>query len=314
MAVSGVLCVDKPSGRTSHDVVLALRRRLGIRRIGHAGTLDPAATGVLVLCIGDATRLVEYLSADEKAYVGTMLFGVGTDTDDAEGQVTATADATRLTLSEIEHAVTAFRGHICQRVPSYSAVHIEGKRAYELARADIRVDLPTRWVDIFEFAVDGLQGMGGDTVGLSFYVRCSKGTYIRSLCRDLGETLGVPAHLTTLRRVQSGCIRSDDCVPLDTLLQSDNPLAYLRRPVDCLSNMPTVSVTASVAAALSKGQQADWPVDGPELAPQTVAVATCDGNLVAVVETISSANPDGFNALHGHTRMRPVKVFWKEVG
>ncbi|MCY0896917.1 MAG: tRNA pseudouridine(55) synthase TruB [Alicyclobacillaceae bacterium] len=314
MAVSGVLCVDKPSGLTSHDVVLSVRRRLGIRRIGHAGTLDPAATGVLVLCVGDSTRLVEYLSADEKAYVGTMLFGVGTDTDDAEGRVTATADATKLTLSEIEPALTAFRGHICQRIPSYSAVHIGGKRAYELARADIRVDLPTRWVDIFEFAVDGLHMMQDDTVALSFYVRCSKGTYIRSLCRDLGEALGVPAHLTSLRRVQSGCIRLDDCVPLDTLLESDNPVDYLRRPVDCLSNMPQVAVTVAVAEALSKGQHVDWPTDGPELAPETVALATCDGNLVAVVEAVFAANPDGFDALQGRTRMRPMKVFWKEVG
>ncbi len=208
----GFLVVDKPQGMTSHDVVAAVRRRAGIRRIGHAGTLDPMATGVLVLCIGGATRLSEYVMNSTKAYEATLRLGVETDTYDAEGEVLSTADASHFTRSDIESALGHFQGEVQQIPPMYSAIKQGGKKLYELARQGQEVERAARTVSLETELLDMA------LPDLTLRITCSAGTYIRSLAHDLGQMLGVGAYLTSLRRTRSGAL--DKPVAWQTLLEA----------------------------------------------------------------------------------------------
>ncbi|MDB5097666.1 MAG: tRNA pseudouridine 55 synthase [Cyanobacteria bacterium RYN_339] len=197
----GLLNVLKPPGMSSHDVVGAVRRLVGTRRVGHGGTLDPAAAGVMTVAVGKATRLLGYLR-DDKAYRAVVRFGLATDSADAEGKVTARADASGLTADALAAALPAFRGEITQRPPMTSAVHVDGKRLYELARAGVTLPdeaIPTRQVTIHRLE---LVDLAGPTARLD--VHCSAGTYIRSLAVDLGATLGLPACLEFLLRTAAG--------------------------------------------------------------------------------------------------------------
>ncbi len=197
----GFLVIDKPPGMTSHDVVAWVRRGTGVKRIGHAGTLDPMATGVLVLCIGAATRLSEYVMSSHKVYTASIRLGIETDTYDADGQITATADASALTRSEVETALAHFQGEIDQIPPMVSALQQGGRRLYDLARQGIEVERAPRRVTLNIHLLDL------NLPDLRLRVECSPGTYIRSLAHDLGAALGVGAHLTALRRKASGARR-----------------------------------------------------------------------------------------------------------
>jgi tRNA pseudouridine55 synthase len=205
----GFLVVDKPKGITSHDIVYRVRRGIGLRRIGHAGTLDPMATGVLILCIGAATRLSEYVMESSKQYTATVRLGIETDTYDADGQIIATATTDHLTQTDIENALTHFQGEVEQVPPMYSAIKQDGKKLYKLARAGKEVERAARSVMMQTALVDLA------LPNLTLLVSCSAGTYIRSIAHDLGAMLGVGAHLTALRRDSSGTIA--DPVTWDTL-------------------------------------------------------------------------------------------------
>lgn len=210
----GVLGIWKPAGWTSHDVVAKARRLLGVRRIGHTGTLDPAVTGVLPICVGRATRFVEYLQEMPKTYEAVLRFGISTDTEDLEGEVTAQADASHLTEKDMEAAVLSFVGDIEQIPPMVSAVKVNGKRLYELAREGVTVTRQPRKATIY--AIDIIEtNAGGANPEIKFAVRCSKGTYIRTLCADIGRTLGLPAVMASLVRTESAGLAKDDCVTLD---------------------------------------------------------------------------------------------------
>ena len=211
---NGLLLVDKPSGPTSHDVVAVVRRGAGEKRVGHAGTLDPLATGLLVLCLGAATRLSEYLLEKDKTYVARVRFGVSTNTYDAQGEVTATSDALP-TREQVEAALQHFRGAIQQRPPAFSAIKRGGQKAYDLARRGEAVELEPRSITIYQ-----LQITDWSLPECSLAVTCSAGTYIRSLAHDLGQALGCGAHLTALRRTASGHFRIDEAVALDDLQSS----------------------------------------------------------------------------------------------
>ncbi|MGH3510087.1 MAG: tRNA pseudouridine(55) synthase TruB [Nocardioidaceae bacterium] len=200
---AGVLVVDKPTGLTSHDVVARVRRLAGTRRVGHAGTLDPMATGVLVVGIGPATRLLGHLMLTEKEYDATIRLGETTTTDDAEGESTGSADARELTRDAVTEAVSGFVGDISQRPAAVSAIKVDGKRAYARVRAGERVELPARPVSVHAFEVNGLSRVG-QRLDVDVSVRCSSGTYVRALARDLGTSLGVGGHLTMLRRTAVG--------------------------------------------------------------------------------------------------------------
>lgn len=234
----GVLVVDKPAGMTSHDVVARIRRIAGTRRVGHTGTLDPAATGVLVVCIGRATRLVTALQAGTKTYAAVARLGVTTSSDDLDGEVLATTSAAALDESTVCGALSAFHGTIDQVPPMVSAIRIDGERLHERARRGEVVDRPPRRVIIESIVLDRFTP--GEAAEVAFLVACSAGTYVRSIARDLGERLGVGGTLASLRRVANGPFTEMEAVTLDALEADPSvlpkhliePLAALRRAVD----------------------------------------------------------------------------------
>jgi len=208
--MNGFLLVDKAGGMTSHDVVAKARKKFGTKRVGHAGTLDPMATGVLVLGVGHATKLLQYVVDGKKSYNATIKLGVATHTDDREGEVILTADASAITEEQVRTGLQNFVGTIMQRPSSVSAIKIDGKRAHERVRDGESVDIPARevLVEQIEFL-----GMRGSEVDIS--VTCSAGTYIRAIARDLGELLGVGAHLTSLRRTLVSPFSIEECCDLE---------------------------------------------------------------------------------------------------
>ena len=267
---NGVLPVDKPSGPTSHDVVAAGRRALRERRIGHTGTLDPFASGLLLLCIGPATRLAEYLTALPKSYEATVVLGVTTDTDDHEGEVIATAEGWRdLAEAEIEAAFASLRGEILQTPPRYSAKRIAGQRMYEAARRGEEVQaqavpVTVHRLDVVEIEVD-----------------CASGTYIRALARDAGAALGVGGHLTHLRRTRVGSFDVRSAVPTTRLGEAELVQTALLRPAAAVAHLPSVRVGADAAAAIRNGRAAT--VEGP-WAEGAVAILDAAGELLAIGE------------------------------
>lgn len=252
-SVSGLILIDKPVGPTSHDIVAGIRRKLGVKRVGHAGTLDPGASGLLVVCVGTATRLLEYMTADEKTYVGKIIFGISTDTDDAYGVAKDVVPVSGLTQERLNLAARFFTGKVSQAVPKYSAVHIEGKRAYELARAGKDFEAPIREVSIREIELSHLQ-YDNETAHADFQVTCSKGTYIRALCRDIGLSLQLPAHMGSLRRTKSGALSIKDAVDFTAFLESTDPFTYLTNPLHGLAHMPVLTLSSMQIQQLANGQ------------------------------------------------------------
>lgn len=197
--MNGIIIIDKPSGKTSHDIVYAVRRLTGIKKVGHTGTLDPMATGVLPVCIGNATKAADMLTLSDKAYVAELVLGKTTDTQDAEGNVLTECEVS-CTEEEIREAVKSFEGEIEQIPPMYSAVKQNGKKLYELARKGIEVERKSRKVTINSIDVLNVNG-----THVTIDVSCSKGTYIRTLCEDIGKKLNAGAYMNTLRRTKTGC-------------------------------------------------------------------------------------------------------------
>jgi tRNA pseudouridine55 synthase len=237
----GVLAVWKPAGWTSHDVVAKVRGMLRVRRIGHTGTLDPAVTGVLPLCIGRSTRFVEYLQDMPKTYEATLRFGIATDTEDLSGNVTEQKDASFLTETMIVNAALSFIGDIDQVPPMVSAVKINGKRLYELARQGVTVERPSRRVSIYDIVILNV-AVDGTEPELTFSVKCSKGTYIRTLCVDIGRKLGVPAVMSKLVRTESAGLKQEHCVTLEQIpdLIKQGSLGHkLLAPDMLLAGMPS---------------------------------------------------------------------------
>jgi len=250
-APSGLVVVDKPAGLTSHDVVGRLRRLLGTRKIGHAGTLDPMATGVLVLGVQRATRLLGHLALDTKAYAATIRLGVTTSTDDAEGEVTATADAGGVDEARVRAGIAALTGPIEQVPSAVSAIKVNGKRAYQRVREGEQVELAARPVTVSAFELDALRRDGACTE-LDVRVECSSGTYIRALARDLGAGLGVGGHLTALRRTRVGPFGLDTARTLDELAEHPELTHSLETAVAAAFRVRVAD--AEEAAALSFGR------------------------------------------------------------
>lgn len=292
----GLVVVDKPSGLTSHDVVARVRRLAGTRKVGHAGTLDPMATGVLVLGVERATRLLTYVVGADKEYVATIRLGVATTTDDAEGEPVAVADASGVTADAIAAGVAALTGPIQQVPSSVSAIKVDGRRAYARVRAGEEVALAARPVVVHRFDVGARRVADHDGVGvldLDVTVVCSSGTYVRALARDLGTALGVGGHLTALRRTRVGGYGLDVARTLDQLGEDFAvlPLADAARAV-----FPVRELTADEARELSFGRRiaADPARPGTPEAP--VAAFAPDGDVVALL----ADEPGG--------RARPVLV------
>jgi tRNA pseudouridine55 synthase len=291
MKVFGLLVVDKPVGPTSHKIVTLVRRGMGIRKVGHAGTLDPRASGVLVLCLGAATRLSEYLSTSSKRYEAVVRFGSTTQTYDAEGQVVRETGKVP-SLSEIEAVLPDFRGEIEQVPPPFSAIKVKGKKAYELAREGQEVELEPRKVTLH--TLDVLSFKSPDLV---LDVECTAGTYIRSLAHDLGERLSTGAHLASLKRTKAGPFTIEDAIPLPKLevgFLTGKWEQYVRPASDALPDIIKVQVEGDRLAKIRNGHSI--PAD-PASSGMARAIGP-EGDLVAILEAINEG-----------TEWHPRKVF-----
>lgn len=276
LSTSGIVVVDKPAGMTSHDVVARLRRFFGTRKVGHAGTLDPMATGVLVAGIERGTKLLAHLVADDKVYSTTIRLGASTTTDDAEGDIVSQTDASALTDEAIMAKVAALTGDIMQVPSKVSAIKIDGKRAHELVREGKEVFIPARPVTVFSFDVSQIRHEGS-FVDVDARVHCSSGTYIRSLARDMGEALGVGGHLTALRREASGPFTLAHARTLESL--EATPQLSLTLDEALTTAWPVLEVTADEYAALAMGKWLE-----PRGLKGVHAAVGPDGRAVALVK------------------------------
>jgi tRNA pseudouridine55 synthase len=294
-AISGALVVDKPTGMTSHDVVQAVRNGTGIRRAGHTGTLDPRASGVLVVLLGPAVRLSEFISASDKRYQAIIRLGASTDTFDADGKFTRKTEApVDVTEAQFEEALTKFVGHIQQTPPPYSAVKVQGRKAYEMAREGEEVDLAPRSIEVYHLEV--LEWAPPEVV---IDVHCSSGTYVRSLANDLGNMLGCGGYLVGLRRTKSGRFSLRDATPLRKLqeaFRAGNWSQYLIPAAEALSDWPSLELDPDQVDAIKHGHR----VPATEQAkPGMVRAVSMAGELVALMELDEEAR-----------QWKPKKVFF----
>ncbi|HEX9108575.1 MAG TPA: tRNA pseudouridine(55) synthase TruB [Longimicrobiales bacterium] len=287
--LDGILPVDKPEGPTSHDIVARARRALGIRRIGHTGTLDPFASGLLLLCVGRSTRLAEYLTGLDKTYRAVARLGASTDTDDRAGTVLATSeDWSSLTPTQVEAALHALEGPQLQVPPAYSAKKVAGERMYERARRGEAVVLSPVPVTVRRIEMLGLR-----LPDVELEIECSSGTYIRALARDLGERLGVGAHLTALRRTRIGAHDIGTALPAERLDDLEAVRAAWIGPAEALRHLPRVDVSAPQAVEIGHG----GPIFAPDALGKHEQVVVCEGGeLIAIAESTGGM-------------LRPRKVF-----
>jgi tRNA pseudouridine55 synthase len=289
--LDGILLVDKPAGWTSHDVVAKLRRLTGQRRIGHTGTLDPAATGLLVLCLGRATRLVEYFTQHGKSYEGEITLGTTTTTDDAEGDVLVRGEPPFLDDAALRALERRFTGQIDQRPPAFSAVKVRGERAYAMARRGDAPELASRRVTV---AGLWLEPRGSGRLGL--FLECGPGTYVRSLARDIGEDLGCGAHLAWLRRTRSGPFRVEAALPLAALvgMSAEAVAACLLPPDEGLLAWPAAVLSIARGGGLAGGRALRAEAAGTEArvrvydaAGEFLATARLEGGWLRPVKVIA---------------------------
>jgi tRNA pseudouridine55 synthase len=292
--VSGVLVIDKPVGMTSHDVVQIVRKGTDIRRAGHTGTLDPRASGVLVVLIGPAVRLSEYISASDKRYQATIRLGSSTDTYDAEGVVTQTNVSVSISEEEFEEALLSFVGEIEQVPPPYSAVKVKGRKAYEMSRKGEEVDLQPRIINVYSLEL--LEWAPPEAV---VDVYCSSGTYVRSLAHDLGQKLGCGAHLVGLRRTKSGRFTLRDAVPLRRLREAFTAgewYRYLIPAAEALADWPMVELDSEQVELIRHGHRVPADADSEGWARGV----SQQGDLVALLEHLTDSD-----------EWQPRKVFFQ---
>ncbi|MCJ7694625.1 MAG: tRNA pseudouridine(55) synthase TruB [Anaerolineaceae bacterium] len=278
-SISGVLVVDKPVGMTSHDVVQAIRNGTKIRRAGHTGTLDPRASGVLVVLIGPAVRLSQYVSASDKRYQAIIELGISTDTYDADGEVTGRSPV-EISVQEFETALSGFVGEIEQKPPSYSAIKVGGRKAYEMARNGEEVELEPRKINVYS-----LELLEWDPPEAVVDVYCSSGTYVRSLANDLGDILGCGANLIGLRRTKSGQFALRDAVPLRKLLEAFTAgdwYKYVIPAAEALSDWPSIELTYEQVDEVKHGHRITSDMEVPE--GKLARAISQQGELVALME------------------------------
>ena len=273
--VSGIALIDKQQGFTSHDVVAKLRKLLGTKKIGHAGTLDPMATGLLLLGVGSGTKVMQFLSGLDKTYEATIRLGASTSTDDAEGELGQAQDASRISNDALAREIFTLTGNIEQVPSSVSAIKVDGKRAYDLVRAGEEVVLKSRSVTVSRFEVIGEPSVVGQYLDINVEVDCSSGTYIRALARDLGESLGVGGHLSALRRTRIGAFEVSNASGI-----SEEPTLVTN--VEVLKTlMPEVAISPQQEIDLRHGKRLALEIAG-------MSCATANGRLVAVIEPVGS--------------------------
>jgi tRNA pseudouridine55 synthase len=295
--LSGVVVVDKPVGPTSFDIVREARRATGVRRIGHGGTLDPLASGVLPICFGEATKLAQFLLDADKEYEATFRFGVETDSHDATGKVTAERPVEHLTAAAVAAALGGFVGPQRQVPPLHAALKHRGRRLYSYARAGETVERAPRPVTVYAFDLLAFERPSAARLR----IRCSKGTYVRALARDVGRAVGTGAHVSALRRTRSGPFHLGQAILPEALGDPGLPLIS---PAEALSDLPAAQATAEVARALAQGKPVPWEaVGGPPPGIGPVRILWPDGALLAVARP---AGPDG-------GRIATIRVFVRDV-
>lgn len=255
--LDGVLLLHKPSGMTSHDCVYKIRKLLNIKKVGHTGTLDPDVSGVLPICIGKATKIAQYLTASYKTYVAEVTLGIATTTEDASGEVIQSqAVNDSLSTKQVQDVLSNMVGRLEQTPPMYSAVKVKGKKLYEYAREGIEVERPTRTVYIYEMSLISEIKRNQDTASFQIEVRCSKGTYIRTLAVMIGERLGYPAHMSHLIRTQSGEFSLEDCIDFQTIekyLQNGHfPKGFISIS-EALKHLPKFLINDTLAEKVKNG-------------------------------------------------------------
>lgn len=303
--MDGVIGIDKPAGVTSFDVVARIRRATGEKRIGHAGTLDPDAVGVLVLCLGSATRISSYLMEGRKRYSAEMTFGRSTNTGDSSGSTVEDMPEMQILVDDFLKSLEGFQGRIIQRTPMYSAVKVGGRKLYELARKGLEVDRPDRNVEIFSICGAAHGGSGTISYGgtAQIDVECSQGTYIRTLCEDIGRALGVPAHMSRLRRTRSSGWSIDDCLSLEEaerLAVDGRILGSMRTIAESLPDMFASALDASDASKVMNGSPVI--VDCPEGTNEMVLLDD-EGAALAI------ASVGGVSDMNGRKIAKPRVVF-----
>ncbi|MGH7475516.1 MAG: tRNA pseudouridine(55) synthase TruB [Longimicrobiales bacterium] len=276
--LNGILPVDKPAGPTSHDIVALARRELHERRIGHTGTLDPFASGLLLLCVGAATRLAEYLSGPAKRYTAVARLGRATDTDDATGVTSSeSANWRSVERARIEEAFQRLVGRVPQRPPTYSAKHVGGERSHRLARRGQPVRPAAVAVEIYAIELVEL-----DLPDVHFTVECASGTYVRAIARDFGEALGTGAHLVALRRTAIGVFAVEDAVAAASLADPEAVRRAWIDPLAALAHLPSVEVNGAARQRIAHGAAVADPHEAGSAAPAVVVAH--DGQLIAVAE------------------------------
>jgi len=308
--MDGIVVIDKPAGFTSHDVVTEVKKILGARKAGHTGTLDPMATGVLPVCVGEATKLAQFLSAENKTYLATMLLGVCTDTQDTEGKVTQKSDRV-VPEEDIRTALGRLVGKISQIPPSFSALKHKGKPLYKYARAGEFPEIAARVVEIFSLNVRDIS-----FPYVTFDIACSKGTYIRTVCSDIGKTLGCGACLSGLRRIQSGFFTENMAVPLGNVSGEERKkvlLSSMLPMAQSLPNFAAIEISEPLAGKLRAGFQPDVEMMRQNVLPflaagDMIKFTDADGQLVAVAEMkVSASLMDGQDGKTQAARM--LRIF-----
>jgi tRNA pseudouridine55 synthase len=285
-APAGFLLVDKPAGMTSHDVVARARRIFASRKIGHAGTLDPMATGVLVLGVNAGTRLLGHLILSDKSYVGTIRLGAASSTDDREGEMGLVSDASHVSPEAIEEVLVTLRGEIMQRPSSVSAIKIDGQRAYARVRDGQLVEIPERKITVHQLDVVGI-APSGEFMDIDVCTRVSSGTYIRAIARDLGESLGVGGHLTSLRRTSIGPFNEASCHNLDDLEALSDPWVDVLPLAEIAEMMwPVFTLTREQSLAVRMGQRISWPEGFTQ---PVIALIDSEGELAALSDKRDSS-------------------------
>lgn len=302
--LDGVVVIDKPAGMTSHDVVARLRKIFNQHRVGHTGTLDPAATGVLVVCLGRATRLVQFLQAGTKTYAARMVLGVETDSQDADGQLVRTVAAGHIDERRLCEALTRFQGPLEQVPPMVSAIKVGGERLHHKARRGEVVEREPRKVTVYDLVLDQFEP--GQHPQASFLVTCSSGTYVRTLAHDVGQELGVGGSLIALRRLANEPFVLDDAVGLDELAQTTSPqdrAPFVISPHDAIRRaLPSVSIDdLDVARRLAAGGVLDLAASPPTVADAATFVASFDDRLVGIYGREKDEEP--------RLRARPLLVW-----
>lgn len=286
--MNGIINIIKPPGMSSHDVVNFVRKTLKIKKAGHTGTLDPGAAGVLVVCLGTATRLAQFMINDDKEYRAEITFGLKTSTGDSFGDVTCESDASPLDQESVCSVLASFTGEIRQTPPMTSAIKLKGKKLYELARAGQVVERPERTVNIYALEFIRGNGWGGPRPSALLHLSCSKGTYVRALCEDIGDRLGYGAHMSFLVRTRSGDYHIDRSVTIEEVIVAatqDNLSSIIISMDEALAGLPSVMVKSGAVTSVLSGAKLYLP--GVLLLPDNLAV----GNMVRLV------GPDGLIAL-----------------